>query len=516
MGAHVLASIAVIGCALLSGCRCGDLDAVTATLKSPEAGVWARRRAIRCVTSGERVGEKWPCPLPEQESWRSRHSLRPIAYALADSDSDVRREGLAALELLLKCTPERRVDADAARAFGRALKGADPSVRASAVIGLAIVGEPAQTTSVLVAVLADEREESGPRRAAAEMLCTMGDASAVPALVGLLGKWDGPLQLAALRRLAILGPGAQAALPAVVAVLRDGPPELRPAAAEAIAAVCAGAAGSCAASGAIALVDSFGRADPATFRRSMAPDSRLRALAALGEEAMAPLTAALEDPRPSVRRLALEALGGLWQLGDGSWSLRRSRPTAHQMAQLYCAGSPAVTQAIALLRDPDRTVSTAAEASLTGLAGFLVVCPSTLAALDKAAQGPDPHVRQVARQVRSAGAVGLWTGFLEDGHPIREANDAEWSLPGRFGADHNFVNLPDTLASSLPDPGEVRLEATITSTGAVRAIRILESKNASLASACVAALRKWRYSPGTRSGRPAEFVFTYKCRTAEM
>lgn len=510
-----LAFVAIVGGVLLLGCRCGDPDAVTTTLSSREAGVWARRRAIRCVTSGERGEEKWPCPLPEQESWRSRRSLRPIAYALADIDSDVRREGLAALDLLLKCTPQPRVDAEAAAAFLRALKGADPLVRPSAVIGLAIVGEPSQATSALMAVLADEHEKSGARRAAAEMLCNMGGASSVPALVGLLGKWDTPLQLAALRRLAALGPEAGAALPAVAAVLRSGPLELQFAAAEAIAAFCADGGVSCAASGAAAIVDSFGRDDTAPFRQSAAPDSRMHALAALGEEAMPPLAGALHDPRPSVRRLALEALGGFWQLRANSWSLRPSPPRQHEVAQLYCKGSPAVTRAIALLGDPDRAVRGAAESALTGVAGFLVVCPSTRTALDEAARDADPRIRQVAQKVRSARAVQVWTGHLEEGTLVGEPKDSEWALPRRSDTD-SFVKLPDSIVSSLPDPGDVKLVATITSAGAVRGIRVLEGKNALPASACAAALRNWRYVPGTRNGQPADFVFTYRCRTIEF
>lgn len=104
------------------------------------------------------------------------------------------------------------------------------------------------------------------------------------------------------------------------------------------------------------------------------------------------------------------------------------------------------------------------------------------------------------------------TANLEDGRLARPNTDPRWAMPNRSTGD-GFVKLPDAVKFSLADPGEVTVGATVTSTGAVSGIRILDGENALLATACATTLKTWRYAPGTRNERPDNFDLVYRCRS---
>lgn len=290
---------------------CDSPSVVAALIKDPRSSLDNQRAALACAVA--RAQQEQFCPVPSQESWRSADALLPIALALASSDSDIRRAASELIEPVVSCQTgtaggtrhegRPRPNPEAEAAFMRALRHGDPQTQVDAIIGVGIVGAPASTNRVLTATLAGAGIDSGVRRAAAEMLTLRGDESSVDGLAGILNLWDTPLQEAALVRLSLLGPVAAPAVPAIVKVLREGPLPLQASAATAAAAICRDAG--CGGEAATAIVDSFGRGTGGdTFRG----DQRLVALAFLGADALAPLQAALSEPRGDVRKVAADAM----------------------------------------------------------------------------------------------------------------------------------------------------------------------------------------------------------------
>ena len=87
-------------------------------------------------------------------------------------------------------------------------------------------------------------------------------------------------------------------------------------------------------------------------------------------------------------------------------------------------------------------------------------------------------------------------------------------VPIVFGAVAQGVNEPVPLVRIEPDypaavlagrsEGQVRLEFTITATGAVRDIRVVESSASELDAPTIAAVQKWRYQPIVENGAAVE------------
>jgi HEAT repeat protein len=488
--------VAAVGMA--QGCACDDPHAASRELRAEDESVRTRRRAIECLA----------------ESPRFSHDFQPaLAYALGDSDPEVRRRAAAVLMNMARLRQLSLPKPAADEAFLRALKTEDETAHIMAITILGPAATPGTVMPALSAVLAARNGHSGARRAAAEILCLIGDASAVRDLEGLLGVWDTPLQIAALKRLASLGSDAVDAAPAIEKVLLDGTGELREAAAEALAAICRNDIGSIGRAAADALGESLDRGGtaPAVFRTQTA-DARVRALADFGALAVPTITRALQDDRPIVRIRAMRALAGFaeWRDRGGKWKDGRRQG---EVAQLYAEAVPAVRRVIAMLDDPEPDVRGAAHHALTHMGPFVVAIPAVRAALSAAAASRNVSVRDTAKRVLATTPPTFWTASLLPVSPEDRPLEGRWSFPEAL-ASPSFVTMPPEVASGLQDPGHVTLKATITPQGAITSIRAVPAGGSPLARACMEALRGWKYRGGTRLGKPAAFELTYSCRSS--
>ena len=483
---------------IVQGCACRDPDAAARELRAEHESVRTRRRAVECLAGSPQFSL----------------AFRPaLAYALGDPDAGVRGQAAAALSRVLRLQPPPLPKAAADEAFLRALKTEDETAHIIAITALGPAGTPGTVIPELRAILATRNGRSGARRAAAEILCLIGDVNAVRDLEAFLGVWDTPLQIAALERLASLGSDAVGAAPAVEKVLLDGRGELREAAAEALAAICRNDVGPIGTAAAAALGESLalGATGQAIFQRQTG-DARVRALADFGALAVPPITRALQDDHPIVRIRAMRALGGIaeWRDRGGRWTNRRRQG---EVAQVYAGAVPAIGRVIDMLDDPEPDVRSAAQQSLTNMAPFVVVIPPVRAALNSAARRRSVFVRDAVKRMLATTPATLWTASLEADSPPKLPSEGEWSLPWAL-ASPAFVKMPPEVASGLQDPGRVTLKATITPQGAVTGIRAVPAANNPLARACMETLRGWKYRAGTRLGEPAAFEQSYSCRSS--
>ncbi|MBN1642454.1 MAG: HEAT repeat domain-containing protein [Anaerolineae bacterium] len=223
------------------------------------------------------------------------------------------------------------------------------------------------TIENLVGALGDK--ERSVRKAAADALVRWRDPAAVEPLVRSLGEGDETTRLAVVDVLGEMG-GEQAIEALIGAMTRDTSPQVRLAAAQALAAACHTSAGPTGTRAQAwvgsqrmteALADALAQGEPARVRFVCA-----EALALAGEVAVPPLIAALQDPDPSVRARAAQSLG----------QLRDQRAT------------PAL---IASLADTSEGVRQAAAGALGQLGDALAFDPLVLVLQD-----PSPQVRQRA------------------------------------------------------------------------------------------------------------------------
>ena len=221
-------------------------------------------------------------------------ALDVLLAGLAAFYADVRAAAAQALGAL-GATPPMAATV-VARLAGR-LDDPSECVRQSAAAALGTMGEPA--TDLLVSTLAAPRE--GVRVLAAQALGCGGDVRAVAPLAGALRDPSPAVRTAAARALGLFRAGTAVAI--LAAAVEDPEPPVRAAVAEALGEVggvaCAGAA-----------VRLLGDADAGV--RTAASVALMR----LGPEATPLLLAALGEPDPAQRWLAVHILG-VHALGEG-------------------------------------------------------------------------------------------------------------------------------------------------------------------------------------------------------
>jgi len=259
-------------------------------------------------------------------------------------------------------------------------------------------------------LLAALRDESRQvREAAAEALGEIG-APAVPGLLAALRDADWRVRRAAAAALGEIGDAA--AVPGLLAALRDESWQVREAAAAAL-----GEIGAPAVPGLLAALG-----DESWQVREAAA----AALGEIGAPAVPGLLAALGDANANVRQAAAEALG---QIGDATavpgllHALRdaEARVRRAAAAALGEIGAPAVPGLLAALRDAEARVRRAAAATL-GEIGDAAAVPGLLAALGDA----DADVRRAAAealgQIGDAAAVpGLLHALGDADEDVRQA-----------------------------------------------------------------------------------------------
>ena len=208
-------------------------------------------------------------------------AVRVALEGLRDDDVRVRRVAVAVLGDL--------ADRSAAASLREALRDPDAQVRASAVTALVEL-DPADTEADLVRALGDD-DARVRTTAAAILVRTMGSEAAIDALEELARTGDVDVRVAALRSIAELGDTRLAG--AVRFGLADAAPSVRAAALQASASLEPTV-------GLDAALEAT--ADPSRVVRDAAAD----ALGTIGEAALAPVLASLDDP--SRRDGALTAL----------------------------------------------------------------------------------------------------------------------------------------------------------------------------------------------------------------
>jgi len=319
----------------------------------------------------------------------------------------------------------------------------DPFERRLAVAGLAARGDLSALPS-LIAALDDPEAEVA--RAAAAALAHIGEPAVAPLLEGLLADTPIAVRERSLRALAALGAPA---LPALIAAVREGPPvweqqaitaalgRLGRSAAEPLAALLDDPDEHCAARAARALAvcgPQAAAALPALARALRAPQPALRLEAALAVRAIDPthegaLLAAItgaRDPDPAAREaILLAGVSGLLVRMRDSDGLR-AHAAQQQIESLGRAALPALAAALREVSDGvtfagDRggALDPATEAAATCLAAL---GPEALPALFAALNPGHPlHVERAGRVVARLGAPAqeVLIGIARDEHHPR-------------------------------------------------------------------------------------------------
>ncbi len=337
---HEVRGSAAIGLGLVGGTEA--IPALAMAMGDPAAAVRVAATAAIGQIAGQIGGQS------------NGLALDVLLAGLAAFYADVRAAAAQALGAL-GATPPMAATV-VARLAGR-LDDPSECVRQSAAAALGTMGEPA--TDLLVSTLAAPRE--GVRVLAAQALGCGGDVRAVAPLAGALRDPSPAVRTAAARALGLLRAGTAAAI--LAAAVEDPEPPVRAAVAEALGEVggvaCAGAA-----------VRLLGDADAGV--RTAASVALMR----LGPEATPLLLAALGEPDPAQRWLAVHILG-VRALGEGDGE----------------AGSAVVPALAAALRDPYSAVRWLAAETL-GQVGSL---EGVRAALAHALDDRNPLVREAVR-----------------------------------------------------------------------------------------------------------------------
>jgi HEAT repeat protein len=262
----------------------------------------------------------------------------------------------------------------------------------------------------LLRVLRGWRVGDSVREAAAKALGRIGDAAAVPGLLAALRDESWQVREAAAEALGEIGAPA---VPGLLAALRDADWQVRRAAAAALREIGDAAA-------VPGLLAALGDAD-ANVREAAAA-----ALGEIGDAAAVPgLLAALGDADWRVRRAAAAALGEIGDaaavpgllaaLRDAEEDVRRAAAAA--LGQI---GAPAVPGLLAALRDAEEDVRRAAAAAL-GEIGDAAAVPGLLAALGDASW----YVREAAAaalgQIGAPAVPGLLAALRDADANVREA-----------------------------------------------------------------------------------------------
>jgi HEAT repeat protein len=280
------------------------------------------------------------------------------------------------------------------------------------------------------------------REAAAAALGEIGDAAAVPGLLAALGDADADVRRAAA---AALGQIGAPAVPGLLAALRDASWYVREAAAAALGEIGDAAA-------VPGLLAALGDADWNVREAAAA------ALGEIGAPAVPGLLAALRDAEEYVRRAAAAALreigdaaavpGLLAALRDASWYVRRAAARALRRI----GDAAAVPGLLAALRDADADMRRAAAAAL-GEIGDAAAVPGLLAALRDA----DWWVRWAAARalglIGAPAVPGLLAALRDASWYVRRA--AAWAL-GEIG---DAAAVPGLLAALGDADEDVRRAA---------------------------------------------------------